>query len=189
MTIDRPGFSDPATEAQASFRAVLDAMAHPGRIMRAGERLNPPAPLARATAAILLTLIDSETRLWADPEASPALDWLRFHCGAVLSPHQDADFVLAMNLPDLMALQAGSDEEPETGATIILQLASLTGGPPLCLEGPGLAKPARFYPALPEAFAGMWQRNHERFPRGIDMILCAGSELASLPRSLSVRRL
>ncbi len=189
MTLDQPGFADPATEAQAGFRAILDAMAYPGRIRRAGNGLNPPAPLAPATAAVLLTLIDTETRLFICPEAAPALDWIIFHCGAASARLHDADFVLAMTLPDLAALQAGNDEEPETGALVILQISSLTDGPPLRLEGPGLAAPTRFCPALPEDFAEIWQRNHQRFPRGVDLILCAGNELAALPRSLSIRRL
>ena len=41
--------------------------------------------------------------------------------------------------------------------------------------------------ALPADFAAIWQRNHAQYPRGIDLILCAGSQLAALPRSVAVR--
>jgi alpha-D-ribose 1-methylphosphonate 5-triphosphate synthase subunit PhnH len=40
---------------------------------------------------------------------------------------------------------------------------------------------------LPRDFAAIWQRNHALFPRGIDLILCAGNQLAALPRSVSIR--
>ena len=65
-----PRFTDPVDEAQATFRAVLDAMARPGRLHRVGTRLTAPAPLDQATAAVLLTLVDNETPLWLEPSVA-----------------------------------------------------------------------------------------------------------------------
>jgi alpha-D-ribose 1-methylphosphonate 5-triphosphate synthase subunit PhnH len=85
-------------------------------------------------------------------------------------------------------LPMGTDEAPETSATVILQVASLTSGRDFLLEGPGLRAPALLtVDGLPSDFADTWQRNHVLFPRGIDVILCAGDRLAALPRSVSVR--
>jgi alpha-D-ribose 1-methylphosphonate 5-triphosphate synthase subunit PhnH len=39
---------------------------------------------------------------------------------------------------------------------------------------------------LPADFVAVWQRNHALFPRGVDLILCAGRSVAALPRSVSV---
>ena len=39
---------------------------------------------------------------------------------------------------------------------------------------------------LPADFVAVWQRNHALFPRGVDLILCAGTPLAALPRSVSI---
>ena len=36
-------------------------------------------------------------------------------------------------------------------------------------------------------FAAIWQRNHRLFPRGIDLILCAGNTLTALPRSIAIK--
>ncbi len=187
-TIALPGFADPVGEAQATFRAVLDAMARPGKLHAAGERLTAPAPLDQATAAVLLTLVDNETPLWLDPAAAAASDWLAFHCGAAIIDAPDkAAFAVALSLPDLAVLPAGSDETPESSVTLILQIAALGDGTRYRLSGPGLREPALLAASgLPIGFAAAWQRNHALYPRGVDVILCAGTTLTALPRSVSV---
>ena len=140
-TIALPGFADPVGEAQATFRAVLDAMARPGRLHRAGERLTAPAPLDRATAAVLLTLVDNETPLWLDPAAAAARDWLAFHCGAaIVDAPDEAAFALALSLPDLDSAAGGPHEAPESSATLILQVAALGTGARYRLSGSGPAR-------------------------------------------------
>lgn len=188
-TIDLPGFANPVAGAQRCFRAVLDAMARPGRIHEAGGGLTPPAPLAPATAAVLLTLVDHDTPLWLDPDATAAREWIAFHCGAKLAATPETcAFALALSLPDLAAFPAGSDEAPEDSATIILQVRGFEGGRHFRLEGPGLREPTVLViDGLPAEFAGAWQQNRARFPLGVDLILCAGTRLAALPRSVTVR--
>jgi alpha-D-ribose 1-methylphosphonate 5-triphosphate synthase subunit PhnH len=187
-TIALPGFADPVGEAQATFRAVLDAMARPARLHRVGERLTAPAPLDPATAAVLLTLVDNETPLWLDPAVAPARDWLAFHCGAaIIEVPNQAAFAIALSMPDLGALSAGTHEAPEESATLILQIAALGTGARYRLFGPGLREPAVLAASgLPADFAAIWQRNHAQYPCGVDIILCAGATLAALPRSVSI---
>ncbi len=187
-SVELPGFADPVTDAQATFRAVLDAMARPGTIHRAGEHLAAPAPLDRATAAVLLTLVDHETPLWLDAAATPARDWLAFHCGAALVPEPNAAcFAVALSLPDLTRFPAGSHEAPEGSATVILQVPALAAGTCYRLSGPGLREPELLYVSgLPSRFITQWQQNRALLPRGVDIILCAGTTLAALPRSVSI---
>jgi alpha-D-ribose 1-methylphosphonate 5-triphosphate synthase subunit PhnH len=187
-TIEIPGFADPVGDAQATFRAVLDAMARPGRIREAGAGLHPPAPLDKATAAAALALVDQESSLFLDADMQPAGPWLAFHAGAPIVPdHARADFVLALSWLDFSALKAGSDEAPEASATLILQIATLGSGTGYRLSGPGLPGPTVLRATgLPEDFVLAWRRNHALFPRGIDIVLCAGDRLAALPRSVSV---
>ena len=54
------GFADPVPDAQRCFRAVLDAMAHPGRVARVAG-VSSAGLLGTAAAAVLLTLVDHET--------------------------------------------------------------------------------------------------------------------------------
>jgi alpha-D-ribose 1-methylphosphonate 5-triphosphate synthase subunit PhnH len=186
--IDLAGFADPVTDTQRCFRAVLDAMARPGSLHSAGAGLTPPPPLNTAAAAVLLTLVDGESPLWVAPRLYAARAWIVFHCGALcVDDPAKASFVTSDTLPDLSTLSTGSHEAPETAATVIVQVRALGAGRPYRLRGPGLRDYAVLsVDGLPTEFAAIWADNHARFPRGIDLILCTGSQLAALPRSVTV---
>lgn len=185
----QPGFTDPVAGAQACFRAVLDAMARPGRIRVVGGGLVAPEPLAPATAAVLLTLLDYDTPVWLDPAATAVREWIAFHCGApIVLEAAKCNFALALSLPAFGSLPAGSHEAPEAAATLVLQVKALGRGRTFRLAGPGLRVPALLsVDGLPGDFASTWQENHALFPRGIDIVLCAGTSLAALPRSVALR--
>jgi len=187
-SVSQPGFTDPVRDAQTTFRAVLDAMARPGRLHQVGQNLMVPAPLDRATAAVLLTLIDNETPLWMDPAAAAARDWLAFHCGAtIVEAPEAAMFALALSLPKLEILPSGTHETPESSATLILQVAALGNGARYRLSGPGLRVPAPLtVSGLPGDFARIWQENHALYPRGVDVVLCADTAVTALPRSITI---
>lgn len=185
--VDLPGFADPVADAQGCFRAVLAALSTPGSIHRVGLGLTPPPPLGQAMAAVLLSLVDGDTPLSLGGRYGAAAEWLAFHCGAVLAAEGDAAFVATEALPDLARLRCGSDEAPEEAATVLLAVSALGEGPALRLAGPGLAAPATFRATgLPADFAARWALNHGLFPRGVDLILCAGDRLAAFPRSLAI---
>jgi alpha-D-ribose 1-methylphosphonate 5-triphosphate synthase subunit PhnH len=188
-SIALPGFADPVGESQTTFRAVLDAMARPGQLHQVGEQLTAPPPLDSATAAVLLTLIDNETPLWLDSAASAAADWLAFHCGAELTDAPGkAAFAVALSLPELSVLSAGSHEAPEASTTLILQIAALGTGTHYHLSGPGLREWTGLAAVgLPADFVVSWQQNHALYPRGVDIVLCAGTTLTALPRSVTIK--
>lgn len=188
MNIDLPGFADPVAQAQATFRAVLDALARPGTIHRVGEGLAAPAPLDPATAALLLALVDTDTKLHIAGDCAAATDWLVFHCGTAPCPDAAAaGFVVSRGMPDLGNLATGSDEAPEESATLVLQVAAIGTGVAFTLAGPGLKAPATLRAeGLPADFVARWAANHALFPRGVDLVLCAGTALAAIPRSIAV---
>lgn len=179
-----PAFADPVRDSQACFRAVLEAISRPGRVQRLLPGLTPPPGLAPATAAVLLTLADAETPLHHDTgEAAEA--WLRFHCGSPTAPPAEAAFVVATGTPPaLAALDAGTDEEPEHGATLIIQVESLAEGQGWSLSGPGIETRHRLtVTGLPAGFLADWRAQRGLFPRGVDVLLCAGQDIAALPRT------
>lgn len=179
-----PGFADPVLDAQASFRALLEAMSRPGRVLAVAPPPQVPPGLSPAAAAVLLTMVDAATPLWLDAGAE-AEAWVRFHCGCPLV-RQAAAFVLAPGAA-LLDLEAGSEEEPERGATLILEVAALEEGGGWRLTGPGIREVHRLRVAgAPSGFVADWARNRARFPRGVDAILCAGTRIAALPRSVRI---
>jgi len=184
-----PGFADPVVDAQSSFRAVLEAMARPGRVLRLPHPPVPPAPLSPAAGAVLLALADAETPLWLD--AGPtAAEWAVFHAGCPLVDNPaGAAFALATGTPPALAsLDPGTDEEPQRAATLILQLASLKEGLGWRLTGPGIEQEHRLRAeGTPRGFLDAWAANRARFPIGVDVILCAGDLVAALPRSIMIQ--
>ncbi len=182
-----PGFADPVLDSQAVFRAVLDALSRPGTVHSVRAPAEPPFPLQRATAAVLLTLADAETPLWLCPAAAAAHDWITFHCGVPRAAMAGAALGLALAPMALDGFHAGVDDQPELGATVILQIEALGQGRALALSGPGLAAPATLQiNGLPDGFVADWARNAALFPRGVDVVLCAGDRLAALPRSVHI---
>jgi alpha-D-ribose 1-methylphosphonate 5-triphosphate synthase subunit PhnH len=178
------GFADPVLDAQAAFRAVLEAMSRPGTVQQIKPLPEVPPGLSPAAAAVLLTLVDATTPLRLAARAEAAA-WLRFHCGCPLV-EAGAAFVLDPAAA-LLDLDAGTDEEPERGATLILEVAELAEGSGWRLVGPGIRDAHRLsVRGAPSGFIADWAQNRVRFPRGVDVILCAGLRIAALPRSVAI---
>ena len=68
--------------------------------------------------------------------------WLAFHTGALVTGERSecafAFVEVGVPLPPLSTVAAGSQEYPDRSTTVVLDLASLEGGPPTVLEGPGI---------------------------------------------------
>lgn len=189
MQTNLAGFTDSVLDAQAAFRAVLEAMSRPGRVQHLSALPDVPAGLSPAAAAVLLTLVDADTRLCLGAGAATEA-WVRFHCGASLVAPGAAQFVLDASVT-LADLDAGTEEEPERGATLILEVASLgaslDGHPGWRLTGPGIRDAHHLtVQGAPADFVSAWRASRARFPRGIDVILCAGNTLAALPRTVMI---
>jgi alpha-D-ribose 1-methylphosphonate 5-triphosphate synthase subunit PhnH len=181
MSVLVPGFESPLA-AQSCFRAVLAAFSSPGAEMALPVVEAPPG-LSPAAASVLLTLADAATNV-ALPE--DAAEWLAFHAGAKVVPVDVADFCATSVRPALASLRQGTDEAPEEGATLILDVPGFAEGRRFRLAGPGLRVPLQRVLPLDEFFAPEWQVQTARAPRGVDVLLCAGHSVLALPRSLRI---
>ena len=187
-----PGFSDPVQDSRRTFRAILDAMSHPGRIVTMDNLFSPPASLNLASAAVCLTLLDFETTLWTDlkPKAS-GIGWLRFHCGCSIVTHpSEAVFALITRsdtMPALNKFKAGNDESPESSTTLIIQTGGLSSTDGTRLTGPGIETFLTLnVEGLTKRFWQDRQSQFEMFPLGVDIVFTWENRLAALPRTTEV---
>lgn len=191
------GFSEPVTEAQEVFHALMHALANPGEVKQLASTTTPPAPLTGALGAIAATLLDHDTTLWCDPaiaDSNNALAWLTFHTGtAMVSTPGQAQFALVTSgdrLPDLAQFAQGDAEFPDRSTTVILAVASLEAGDVLQLRGPGIETTSTLQVrGLPQDFYRQWQQNGALFPLGVDVILVAQDKIAAFPRTLRIKQL
>ncbi len=188
------GFVDPVFNAQLVFRQIMDALARPGRVAEFNGLANPPAPLSPTVASIAATLFDHDTNVWLDPALArneQVAGWLTFNTSAPLTREPlDADFAILLDsgsLPLLESFSQGTQEYPDRSTTLILQIASLTGGRKLCLTGPGIRDVDNSAPnGLPDHFFDQWASNGLRFPRGVDVLLAAPDGVIGLPRTVKI---
>jgi len=192
--IPAPGFPDATRGAQAAFRALLDALAHPTRIHPLTGPAEAPAGLGPGLGAVALTVLDEESALWLDPRRAADAEvtsWLTFHTGARLVVDASlADFVLAdpASLPPLADLAAGTDEAPHRSATVLLDVRGAAGTRRVRAEGPGIDGHAiADAPWADDAFLDAWRANGTRFPRGVDLLLVDAGSVAGLPRTTRLR--
>jgi alpha-D-ribose 1-methylphosphonate 5-triphosphate synthase subunit PhnH len=176
---------------QATFRAIMDAMAHPGRVNAlAAVPEGWPAPLNAGAAAIALCLADFETPVWLDGPAreGDAAAWLRFHTGArVTADPLEAAFAFVTDpgrAPENIAFARGSLDYPDRSTTFVLQVAAFGAGRPVTLSGPGIRDTTAFSASpVPADFEARLAANATLSPCGHDFILASAGAVAALPRS------
>src|SRR5262245_31340111 len=186
------GLADNVLSAQSTFRAIMDAMAHPGSVHQVKTAVGAPPPLMRASAALALTLFDHDTPIWLDQrlsEASEVANWLKFHSGApVVTDPSVASFAVIADgaaLPDLDSFSFGTAESPDRSTTLILQVESLTQGHPYELRGPGINGAVVLWAMVePKDLFERLAESAVLFPRGIDVVLVAGEEIVAIPRTI-----
>ncbi|HLX81253.1 MAG TPA: phosphonate C-P lyase system protein PhnH [Burkholderiales bacterium] len=188
----KSGFADPVLDSQVAFHGCRAVLATPGAVVRLGAGLESLGNLHAAASALLLVLLDQDTRLWLSPGAAAdgAAASLKFHTGCSMAAFpREADFGLVAGteeLPPLESFSADSKEYPERSATVVLQVpAILESG--WRLTGPGIRDEVRLsVPALGDGFLSQWERNRARFPRGVDLYLSCGDRLCGLPRTTRI---
>jgi alpha-D-ribose 1-methylphosphonate 5-triphosphate synthase subunit PhnH len=168
--------------SQRTFRAVLDALARPGRPTR--------LPAADVPAALLpvLALADLDTPVcvlgddaWegaiTTATSAPAVPLGAARLVAALRP---------LAAGELATVRTGTAAAPEEAALVALAVPALDGGPALTLTGPGVAGTRAVAPrGLPPDLVAT--RAATAFPAGADLLLVTpDGAVLGLPRSTRI---
>lgn len=185
-----PGLADPIFDAQAAFRILLDALAHPGQVYDLQSDTDSVADVSAEVLAILLSLGDADTPIWIDPiwQSDILSAHLAFHTGApVTNSPEEAVFAVvspAAFAAPFKSFSIGTPEYPDRSTTVIIPVEGFGDRAPLILEGPGIEGDQPFFPEpMPEGLAGQITVNAALYPLGIDMIFTAPGKVAAVPRS------
>ncbi|OHV08636.1 phosphonate C-P lyase system protein PhnH [Kushneria phosphatilytica] len=193
---------DPTHDAQRHFRALLSAMAEPGREQRIDGPIPPEGIPGPALWGMLLSLADLDTAIWIDQRISTDALWrtLAFLTGATLTEAPEAaDF--AVVLPDTpierLPFRHGEPDWPERSTTLLvvadvldcaqaehgwrLSGPGIAGERHLTLDPPGLSKNS-------DTLLGALAATRQHFPLGLDAVLACHDRLVALPRSTRLTR-
>lgn len=174
-------------EAQQSFRACLDALAHPGRSYALDTS---PLPSDRPTALLpMLSLTDLMTPVATLDEDEGELRELAIVTGAPITALGDARWVLATSasVARFRELSSGIALHPERGAMVCLQVDELGTGPAYELRGPGVDGHIRLQVSgLPDGFVQARAELVDSPPCGVDFLLVAPGAVAAIPRGTTL---
>lgn len=196
LTTLLPGFENLTRDSQQTFRALLTALAEPGKVREIGVELMPPAALNAGCGAACLSLIDFETVVWLQPTLPDEVrDWLRFHTGCRFTEDErQANFAVIDDPVDLVIKDFcwGSAESPESSTTLLIQASFQAGiaesGSRVQLSGPGILRSRTVTWELPAIFWQQWRDNHSAYPRGVDCFLFNGRRVLGLPRTVQIEK-
>ncbi len=192
------GFREPILESQEAFRTLLTAMAHPGRIVTFREPSGIPRDLHAASWVVLLTLGDESVRFWTDLPIDHESRWAIQSVTRVrtVSDPREADLALITDPSGLsfpVDFPMGTEHEPYLGATVIVQVASLSpsASPGVAdgflLSGPGIqGRTALCVRGCPKSFWDWRQSLEALYPRGLDVLFTHQADLVAVPRSTHV---
>lgn len=197
---------DPVSDTRVTFRALVNAMARPGRI--------ESVPASPADHAVMATLVDHEVTLHSGDE--DLRETLSNAGRYEPAPLEDADVVHVQNPTDGRVAEAkqGTLKEPSDGATAVYRVDELIEASnrdpknrdagsrsddvdgdsslsddtvALRVSGPGVPGRRTFQVAgVPAEEIGPIANINEEFPRGVDVVFAAGNRIAALPRSVAV---
>ncbi len=183
----------PAERSALMFREVLQSLARPAQPRRLPFADYSPAGLSPAATAVVTLLADADAPWWlaSDVAARTAQDHLTFATGSPMANAPAAAGFLcggwpALKLEALPTAPIGDADYPDKGATLVIEVSSFEQGQSAKLAGPGLAAPLKLtVDGVDDSFWSLISANRQRYPLGLDIILCAGDRIVGLPRSIS----
>src|SRR5690606_6587442 len=109
--------------------------------------------------------------------------------GAQLGPDPQWVFT-GPSLKDLSDIPTGSRSCPQAGATVVLSVQGISDkGGPLAIRATGASLATAqtlYFTGLPLGVVKDHIALHDDYPRGVDLLVCAGTRVVALPRHLKL---
>lgn len=179
-------------ESRQVFRAVLDALSRPGRIVHL-----PAERLTETPAALLpvLALADLGTGVAVLGDDADWAEVIRVVTSAASAPPATARFVVAARTPsadELREVCRGRALAPQEASLVCIPVAALEstdrGGAEWILSGPGVPG-SRALSGLDRALVGARAEAVAGFPAGIDLLLITpDGRMAGIARTTVIER-
>ena len=172
-----------------TFRVILRAMSHPGKVFRLPEFTGEET----AVVELLQCLLDNEVGVAVIGEPTLARNLAR-RTGCRLVPCREADFIIignGANSEEVSDFKSGSLEYPDSGATVIYLVDGLSEGEGgIVLTGPGINGAVRLrISGLAAGEIPRLRRINSHFPLGIDAFFFVprrNGRLVCIPRSSQI---
>jgi alpha-D-ribose 1-methylphosphonate 5-triphosphate synthase subunit PhnH len=173
-----------------TFRTILAAMSHPGKVYRLPEFEKEET----AVVELLRCLLDNEVGVAVVGDPTLESDLFR-HTECRRVSCEEADFIIIGHLADSAALtgcKVGSLEYPDGGATILYLVDGLSEGDGgIVLSGPGVDdKISLRISGLAAGELSRLQDLNSEFPLGVDAMFFVrrrNGRIACIPRSSQIR--
>ena len=189
------GFED-ALAAQAVFREVMNAFAHPlkiYRINRGAAGSSESAPIRGESAPILelcRVFLDNAVSFYVDNDEELAAA-IREQTYAATAGLEDAGFVILKDPENFGAwgsIRQGSLVDPHKGATVIVGVPQIAGGTSITAEGPGIDGKATFLMDHVVAGCARIAAGLDReYPKGFELIFVSyEGDICALPRHVRI---
>lgn len=181
-------------DGQKVFRALLEAMANPGRICDISSEAHHFAGDQCVLLALGCTLLDNEEKMYVEKNRHLAEELHSLTLSRETSL-EEADFVFLSSELNMGTLEQafshakhGSYADPHTSATVILFTPEIEGETVLTLSGPGIdSERSLFTNAYVKNVVECMNKLAIEYPLGIDLIFCdAKGQLLAVPRLIKV---
>ena len=182
---------DPVFDCQQVFKALMNALAQPGKVFSIEENVKRLGGNGAPFKAVALTLLDNWRSFYV--EGDPALaEELRELTYGVPAPLEEADYLFFPRMgepgPVIEKAKPGTLPEPHKSATLFLMTDSLTGGDAFSLTGPGVEGAVTVtLPAPCRAWLEERQAQAFEFPCGVDLyFLTPQGQVMGIPRKVKI---
>ena len=177
--------------AQKTFRALLQAMSHPGRVYSLSQESE-----LNGLILVLQTLLDHEVTFNVFGHQKDELEYKAIRAtGSKTANIEDADFIIIPSGNSegvIINAKRGTLEYPDTGATVIYSIRSLSardnGGLKITLKGPGInGEISSFLSGVSKSEFIYLKEINSEYPLGIDSVFIdSENNIMCIPRSTKI---